>query len=76
VLQLGADGLSGDPIGQWGAWAVDGIGGMAWYAEQVRSWGIPLCILGGGGYDNANTARAWTTVTSKMVGGLDESSSR
>jgi histone deacetylase 1/2 len=67
VLQLGADGLPADPIGQWGAWSIDGPGGMAWYAEKVKAWGIPICILGGGGYDNANAARAWTTVTSKMV---------
>jgi len=67
VLQLGADGLPGDPIGQWGAWSIDGPGGMAWYAEKVKSWGIPMCILGGGGYDSPNAARAWTTVTSKMV---------
>lgn len=67
VLQLGADGLPGDPIGKWGAWSVAGVGGMAWYAERVRDWGVPMCILGGGGYNNANAARAWATVTSKMV---------
>ena len=67
VLQLGADGLPADPIGKWGAWSVDGPGGMAWYAEKVQAWGVPMCILGGGGYDNANAARAWTTVTSRVV---------
>jgi histone deacetylase 1/2 len=67
VLQLGADGLPGDPIGKWGAWSVDGPGGMAWYAKKVREWGVPMCVLGGGGYNNANAARAWTTVTSAMV---------
>jgi len=70
VLQLGADGLPGDPIGKWGAWSVANPGGMAWYAENVRDWGIPMCILGGGGYSNPNAARAWTTVTSKMVSDL------
>jgi histone deacetylase 1/2/histone deacetylase 8 len=67
VLQLGADGLPEDPIGQWGAWSVDGDGGMAWYAEQVRAWGVPVCILGGGGYNHPNTARAWSSVTAHMV---------
>ena len=67
VLQLGADGLPGDPIGKLGAWSIEGNGGMAWYAGKVREWGVPTCVLGGGGYDNANAARAWTTVTSTMV---------
>lgn len=67
VLQLGADGLPGDPIGQWGAWNSGGIGGMAWCAKQVQSWGLPMCVLGGGGYNHANTARAWTAVTAALV---------
>jgi histone deacetylase 1/2/histone deacetylase 8 len=67
VLQLGADGLPGDPIGRWGAWTSSGPGGMTWYTEKVRTWGVPLCVLGGGGYDNANAARVWTAVTAQMV---------
>jgi acetoin utilization deacetylase AcuC-like enzyme len=67
VLQLGADGLPGDPIGQWGNWSSHGGGGMLWVAEKVKSWGVPLCILGGGGYNNADAARAWAGVTAVMV---------
>lgn len=67
VLQLGADGLPGDPIGQYGAWSIDGSGGMVWYAQRVQSWDLPLCVLGGGGYNHSNAARAWTQVTAALV---------
>lgn len=67
VLQLGADGLPEDPIGRWGAWAIRGVGGMTWYVDRVRSWGIPVCVLGGGGYNHANVARAWTEATAGLV---------
>lgn len=67
VLQLGADGLPADPIGQWGSWNADGEGGMAWCAQQVQAWGLPMCVLGGGGYNHPNTARAWSKVTAALV---------
>lgn len=67
VLQLGVDGLSGDPIGRYGAWSIDGDGGVAWCVKKVRDWGVPTCVLGGGGYDHANTARAWAVSTSVLV---------
>ena len=68
VLQLGVDGLPRDRVGQYGAWAVEGDGGVAWCIEKVKAWGLPLCVLGGGGYDNANAARAWAVSTSVLVG--------
>lgn len=67
VLQLGADGLPSDPVGQWGNWSTHGVGGMLWVAQKVKEWSLPLCVLGGGGYNNPNTARAWAGVTSVMV---------
>lgn len=67
VVQLGADGLPGDPIGRWGGWSVEGDGGMVWYMDRIRSWGIPVCVLGGGGYNHANVARAWSSVTARLV---------
>lgn len=67
VLQLGADGLPGDWVGQYGNWSIEGEGGMAWIAEQAKNWGRPLCVLGGGGYEHAQTARAWAAVTSVLV---------
>jgi histone deacetylase 1/2 len=70
VLQLGADGLPNDRVGEFGAWTIDGDGSMAWCVQKVKDWRIPLCVLGGGGYDHANTARAWAMATSVL---LDES---
>jgi histone deacetylase 1/2/histone deacetylase 8 len=69
VLQLGADGLPRDPVGLYGRWGVEGDGGMLWCVEQVRRWGIPIVVLGGGGYDHPNTARAWARVTALVVSG-------
>jgi histone deacetylase 1/2/histone deacetylase 8 len=67
VLQLGLDGLPGDRVGQYGAWGTEGPGGLRRCVQQVRSWGLPLCVLGGGGYDNANAARGWTMATAELV---------
>lgn len=68
VLQLGVDGLPGDRVGQYGAWSVHGEGGVGWCVQQVKEWGVPLVVLGGGGYDSANAARAWAVATSVLVG--------
>jgi histone deacetylase 1/2/histone deacetylase 8 len=67
VLQLGADGLPHDRVGQYGAWSVDGPGGMLWVVDKVIAWGVPMIVLGGGGYNHPNTARAWARVTAKLV---------
>ena len=67
VLQLGVDGLPCDPIGRYGAWSVDGEGGVAWCVQKAKDWRLPMCVLGGGGYDHANTARSWATATSVLV---------
>lgn len=67
VLQLGADGLPRDRVGQYGAWSVDGPGGMLWVVDKVIEWGVPMVVLGGGGYNHPNTARAWARVTAKLV---------
>ncbi|BEJ16308.1 hypothetical protein CspHIS471_0509130 [Cutaneotrichosporon sp. HIS471] len=68
VLQLGVDGLPGDRIGQWGAWSPHGEGGSTWVVEQVMAWGVPTAVLGGGGYEHANAARAWALATAAIVG--------
>lgn len=68
VLQLGVDGLAHDPIGQVGGWGTAGAGGVAWAVRQVLRWGVPAAVLGGGGYEHANTARAWATATGVIVG--------
>jgi histone deacetylase 1/2/histone deacetylase 8 len=68
LLQMGADALAGDPVGKWGNWSTHGEGGMVWVAQRVKEWGVPLCVLGGGGYNHANTARAWAAVTAVLAG--------
>lgn len=68
LLQLGVDGLPGDPIGQYGAWNVSGDGSTTWVVEQVKAWGRPTCVVGGGGYVHANAARAWALASAKLVG--------
>ncbi len=67
ILQCGADGLAGDPLG-----------GLAYsprvHAEVARilhavahqSCGGRMVALGGGGYDPANCAAAWTAVVKEM----------
>ena len=70
ILQCGADGLAGDPIG--------GLRYSEKFHERVArvlhdaahdSCGGKLVALGGGGYDHANCARAWTAVVKALVGG-------
>ena len=66
VIQCGADGLTGDPCRVWN-WGIGGEGGMGWIVEQVLTFNLPTLLLGGGGYNNPNTARAWTYLTSIAV---------
>lgn len=59
VLQCGADSLSGDRLGQYNL-SMDG------HADCVRFFrkaGLPLMLLGGGGYTIKNVARVWTYET-------------
>lgn len=37
-------------------------------ALTCRQYGRPLLVLGGGGYDEQNTARCWTSVTAALLG--------
>ncbi|KAI0056362.1 Arginase/deacetylase [Artomyces pyxidatus] len=67
VVQCGCDGLAGDPCGVWN-WAVGGEGGMGWCVTQVLGWGCKTLLLGGGGYNSPNAARAWAYLTSVTRG--------
>lgn len=64
VCQCGADGLSGDPLGAWNLTP----GAFVQCVRLVQSWGLPLLLLGGGGYVAANAARCWTTITAALLG--------
>uniref|UniRef100_A0A669DY18 Histone deacetylase n=1 Tax=Oreochromis niloticus TaxID=8128 RepID=A0A669DY18_ORENI len=66
VLQCGADSLGCDRLGCFNL----SIRGHGECVEFVKSFRIPLLVLGGGGYTVRNVARCWTYETSLL---LDES---
>eukprot|EP00741_Cyanophora_paradoxa_P016249 tig00000197_g15688.t1 len=65
VLQCGADGLAGDPIG-----AGFSLTPAAYVAcvRRVVSWNLPTLVLGGGGYNAPNAARCWAQVMADLAG--------
>jgi histone deacetylase 1/2 len=64
VLQCGADSLSGDRLGCFNL-SIKGHGDCV---EFVRSFNIPMLVLGGGGYTLRNIPRCWTYETSILAG--------
>jgi len=70
ILQCGADGLTGDPIGGL-HFSERFHSSVAQVLHKVAhsSCGGRLVALGGGGYDPENCARAWTSVVGKLVVG-------
>lgn len=36
-------------------------------AQLVKSWELPLLVLGGGGYNRVNVARCWAHVTAALL---------
>lgn len=60
VLQCGADSLSGDRLGCFNLT----IKGHGKCVEYIKSYNIPLLLVGGGGYTIRNVARCWTYETS------------
>ncbi|KAK6307127.1 hypothetical protein J4Q44_G00222750 [Coregonus suidteri] len=59
VLQCGADSLSGDRLGCFNLT----IKGHAKCVEYMKSFNLPMLMLGGGGYTIRNVARCWTYET-------------
>ena len=59
VLQCGADSLTGDRLGCFNL-TVKGHGECVKY---VKSFGLPLLVLGGGGYNIRNVSRSAATLT-------------
>ncbi|KAK3506649.1 hypothetical protein QTP70_012528 [Hemibagrus guttatus] len=59
VLQCGADSLSGDRLGCFNLT----IRGHAKCVEYIKTFNLPLLMLGGGGYTIRNVARCWTYET-------------
>ncbi|CAL9173220.1 unnamed protein product [Musa hybrid cultivar] len=64
VLQCGADSLSGDRLGCFNL-SVRGHGECVRY---MRSFNVPLMLLGGGGYTIRNVARCWCYETGVALG--------
>ncbi len=63
VLQCGADSLAGDRLGCFNL----SMEGHAKCVEYVKSFNLPLLILGGGGYTVKNVSRCWTYETSVLL---------
>ena len=64
VLQCGADSLAGDKLGCFNL----SMEGHASCVEFVLKFGVPVLVLGGGGYTMRNVARAWAYETGLLVG--------
>mmetsp|Transcript_28269 Transcript_28269/g.39976 ORF Transcript_28269/g.39976 Transcript_28269/m.39976 type:complete len:236 (-) Transcript_28269:411-1118(-) len=64
VLQCGADSLSGDRLGCFNV----SVKGHADCVRFVKSFNIPMLVLGGGGYTLRNVPRCWTYETSILTG--------
>lgn len=64
VVQCGCDGLAGDPVKEWN---LDSTGLSEIVRRVIEDWNKPTLLLGGGGYNNANAARCWATLTSAAV---------
>ena len=59
VIQCGADSLAYDKLGTHNCT----IKGHAQCIRLVKSWDLPLLVLGGGGYTIKNVARCWAYET-------------
>ncbi|KAJ3076691.1 histone deacetylase [Podochytrium sp. JEL0797] len=64
VLQLGADSLIGDRLGCFNL-SMQGHGRSVAF---MKSFGVPLILLGGGGYTIRNVAKAWCHETTLALG--------
>lgn len=64
VLQLGADSIAYDVLGRLNLT----IRGHGECVKKMMSYGVPLMLLGGGGYTVHNVARLWAYETGLAVG--------
>ncbi|KAI9837915.1 MAG: histone deacetylase [Thelocarpon superellum] len=64
VLQCGGDSLSGDRLGCFNL----SMKGHANCVNYVKTFGLPVLVLGGGGYTMRNVSRTWAYETGMLVG--------
>jgi len=64
VLQCGADSLAGDRLGTFNLT----LTGHGRCVEYVKSFNVPVLMVGGGGYTVRNVSRCWTYETAIMLG--------
>lgn len=62
-MQCGADSLSGDRLGCFNL----SLKGHADCVEYVKSFNVPLLVLGGGGYTLRNVPRCWAYETGVLL---------
>ncbi|KAL9101193.1 MAG: hypothetical protein Q9163_003532 [Psora crenata] len=63
VIQCGADSLGGDRLGCFNL----NVGAHGYCVQFVKKFGLPLLVLGGGGYTPRNVAKAWAYETSICI---------
>jgi histone deacetylase 1/2 len=63
-LQCGSDSLSGDRLGSFNL----SMKGHAECVSFVKSFGLPLLLLGGGGYTVKSVSRTWAYETGLAAG--------
>jgi len=63
VLQCGADSLSGDRLGCFNL----SIRGHGKCVEFMKSFNVPMLLIGGGGYTLRNVPRCWTYETAVVL---------
>ncbi|KAF8962333.1 hypothetical protein BDZ97DRAFT_1122965 [Flammula alnicola] len=65
VMQCGVDALAGDPCATFNWSLGEAEGSMGWCVQKVvTEWSGKKLLLGGGGYNSPNAARAWAYLTS------------
>lgn len=64
VCQCGADGIAGDPEASFNLTPQ----ALIHCTQRLLRLQKPLVLLGGGGYNFANTARCWTAITASVLG--------
>ena len=68
VLQCGADSLYGDRLGRLQL----SVEGHARCVQFIKSFNLPLLVLGGGGYTIQNVARCWAHETAVLLDKVSE----